>query len=340
MSNEIKKCKIGGFVRGERIVLKGFATITSKVSTKDNSEYFSLKVEDNTGIAYSIINANSNAFQQISKIPNDSFVEIECIVDGVEGMGGKSYNTFQTFSIKKIERDDLFGIVDIEFLAGKLREQICSIKKKEYKLLVFNFFKREDIKDKFFSVPSSQNAGYSFKGGLLASTVRLVSLVESTVSLVNNLSINKDNSNIQLDLDLLKTVAIISQIGKIDTFEIKDGNIIKTFKGKLLNDSCLSYSILVEEISKLNYLTEEEKSILLHTASSSKGIFKSSMTSPRTKEAYVFAVLSYLDRKIADFEYLNRCQGESGFVELFGKVLYLNEDINEGKEIKEEVSNM
>lgn len=321
-----KVIKISELKKGEKVNLNGDVTVNEKIA-KNGGKYKSLKIEDTSGVAYAVIFDNDKLFFKIQK--KSFYAGITACVNSVKDSTSK-YNTLTLLDIKEIERNDVDNIVNIESLKTFLSETIKNIKNPGFKELLYNLFKREDINPKFFEVPASEKTGYSFRGGLLVRVVRLIKLSKAIKKVYDEMNFNLDGINTKLNEELLITASILSEVGRVKQYVItSDKKIEKTNEGKLFDMEHISNKIICEELQKIEgLLGEEEKLLLEHvTASVLGGVFPSSTVStvPRTKEAFAFSLISFLDRKLADIEFLERDFGKVDFAELFGKVICLQQ---------------
>lgn len=313
-----KITKISEFKKGENITIRGDIVVSEKIASNGN-KYKSLKVEDTSNIAYANIFDNDKNFSLITK--EKFYGEIECVVESVKEATNK-YNTFNILSIKECERNDVDNIVNIPELKEYLAKAIHDMKHPGYRQLLFNLFKREDIKGKFFEAPGSEKAGYSFRGGLLARVVRLIKLSKAIKNVYDDINFNLDDTNTKLNEDLLITASIFTEIGRINQLEFtSDKRIEKTDVGNLFDTEHISSKILFEELQKVGGLLDEEEKLLLeHISASTLGQVPSA-----TPEAFAYSLLSLLDKKLSNLEYLKRTSGKVDFAELFGRVMCLKQ---------------
>lgn len=311
--------KISEFKKGERILIKGNVVMSEKQSST-GSLYKSLKVEDSSNIAYANVFDNSPIFAQITK--EKFYAEIECLVTANKNSTSK-YNTFEVVSINECERNDIDNIVDVAKLKEYLALTLRDMQNQGYRQLLYNLFKREDVKQRFFESPVSENAGYSFKGGLLVRVVRLIKLSKAIKKVYDEIDFNLDNTNTKLNEDLLITASVFLQIGKIHELRFtKDNNIEKTEIANLLDTEHLSSKILNEELEKVgDLLSTEEKVLLEHIVATTLG----NVNKISTKEAFAFSLYSLLDKKLSELEYLERTSGKVDFADFFGRTFCLKQ---------------
>jgi 3'-5' exoribonuclease len=313
----MEKVKVKELQQGTTSILVGdFAKQTKP--TKTGGSYVLVRLTDNTGTAFARIWDNLPVASDIAELADGEYVEAEVVCTEYG-----QYISVDIKSIKKIEKP-IETVVDIEGLKEELREVFKSFKDENLRTLVNAVFKREDIKELFFTTPASQQSGYSFDGGLLAHVVRTVRLCDAVADVFDNWNHNVDNFVSKLNRDLLKTASMLHDIGKPKAFKKNGHRVEKTIEGELFEDSYISMKIVLEELAKVS-IPEEQKVVLEHVLGSSKGKQGyGALFIPRSREALAFHLIESLDVQMANFEFLDRNAGaEQSFVQLFQKVMYL-----------------
>ncbi|EOU1989624.1 hypothetical protein C4D27_12815 [Clostridium perfringens] len=326
-NNPIKK-KISKLEKGDFAIIKGDIYINNyRVSKVNGKRYKSISVEDSSGKIYATIMDDEKLYTGL--VPGHIYGEVYLRVKSIPDSKNKYYSVFVEKIEEKTERDDTFGVVNEIELKNRFRQILNSIKHPGFRELLINVFKREDVKSKFFEAPASEKAGYSFKSGLLARTIRLTILCKAIANIYKAMNFNIDDTNTNLNEEALVTASILLEVGKINIYSMNNnGSISKTDVGEMFDTKYLTNKILIEEFSKTTKLIDADKMLLEHMiASTFRKIASSenvdSFVLPKTKEAYVLGLMSYMDRKLADVEFLERTNGYADFVEFFGKKICL-----------------
>lgn len=310
--------KVKELMIGDNVLLTGDVEVKIK-QTKKSQDYVSLSLVDNTGVVYINVWDNSPYFEELKVYhEQEIYAQLEVVCTKV----GEFINA-DIKALKLVEKPYV-EIVDIEAMKIELRQEIGRIKDKDLKALVISFFHRDDVKDSFFTAPASQLAGYSFRGGLLAHTLRKIHISHSISIIFNEWKHNKDGFVAKLNEDLLVTASILDDMGKLYTLVPKAQKIEKSAEGELFEDSLLSMKMLWEELAKSS-MPEKQKQILEHIIGASKGKTQfGALHIPRSREAVAYHMIDYLDSQMAGFENLERnASANQEFVQLFQKIYFL-----------------
>lgn len=293
---------------------KGKFTITSNLTIIDKTTYLRLEINDGTLIVINMF-SNDPHYETFEKLPHDALLLVDIELE-YKGKNSGNYDTYQIHSVKVKERPSLVDVVDINKLKNELRNIIHNIENVQLKNLICNVFADKELAELFFNVPCTERSAYSFKGGILAHSVRVCRLIDSISDTFDNWEHNNGGFNEKLDTDLLKTVAILHDIGrsKMHLFNV-DNVIEKTLEGELISNT--EESVLIfKEAAKETDLTKEQIMVIQHIISASGS---NSQCLPRTKEALVFNQIEKLDIIMGNFEYMQRVNIGNEFQKLLDK---------------------
>lgn len=223
-------------------------------------------------------------------------------------------------------------LVDIESLRREVTTELNKLSQSNERYAAFVRFALSKTinpqNQSFIHVPAGVKGGYSFKGGLLAHTVRLLKRLEHEMYLNQNPLFGLAYVD-SVNYDLLKLCVFIHEIGKCQAYTLSaSGTPEKTMKGKInhhLYWTLWEVHRLLEmynahDSSNELELTENEKLLILDVVSSAHYVEgRDGIASPKTKEAHLFNKLECMDHKQAEIEMAeHENQGRHGFVKLMG----------------------
>lgn len=286
---------------------------------KNGNPFLKMNFDDGSDKAVVLIWSNDSQFETYKAFTKEGNLLVEAEMEFIS-TNSNGYDEFKIHGITKKERMSTFDCVEIEELINDFRDIVKNMKDAPLKKLTYTLLHNRELLNKLFEAPATEKSAYSFKGGLLAHIVRVCKCAEALASVYNNWNYNKNNTNEKINVDLLIVCAIFHDIGKIETYYFDNETVKKTFKGELLEDSCVSNQILRDTMAKCE-LSEEQKVLIEHAVSSSKGTLSfGALNTPRTKEANVFHLLERIDVMMGNFEYMQRISfGENEFQRLFDK---------------------
>lgn len=299
---------------------KGVQTVLTNLSvtesiTKTGKPYLKLEFDDGDKAIIMVWDTDPN-YEEYKALGENALVEaqLEYLKTNAQG-----YEEFKLHGYVKKERPSLVDCVEIDLLKDELRNIISNMENEDLKNIAFELCKDKDLLEKLFSAPATEKSAYSFKGGLLAHIVRVCKSALALSEVYNAWNFNKGGFNETLDTDLLIVCALFHDLGKIETYKIHGETVEKTFQGELLEDSYVSAKILREVLEKCS-LTEEQKILIEHAVTSSKGTLSfGALNIPRTKEANVFHCLERIDSMMGNFEYMQRVSLGNEFQKLHEK---------------------
>lgn len=294
---------------------KGIHTLTTNLLVTEKNGYLRLEFSDATKVTMNIFNNDKN-YDIFNQLEKDKLLLVDAEMEYV-GKNSGGYDTYNVVSLETKERPSLIDVVDIDVLKGELRNIIMNIQTPVLHDLLFAFCKNKDFLNKFFQAPCTEKSAYSFKGGILAHTVRLCKLIDQIAQTYDSWNYNKGGFNGTIDTELLKTIAIFHDAGRAYVYEIQDEMIEKTLEGELLSSTELSVNLLNELINENNIEFSEEQKVLLQHCISASG--NNSQCLPRTKEAMIFNYIEKLDTIMGNFEYMDKVSIGDDFQRLLDK---------------------
>ena len=294
---------------------KGSHSLTTNLLVTEKNGFLRLEFSDSSKVVINIFNNDKN-YDIYNQLEKDTLllVDVEMEYTGINAGGFPTYNIL---SIETKDRPSLIDCVDSDVLKNELRNIIMDIKDPNLHKLLFAFCKNKNFLDKFFTAPCTEKSAYSFKSGILAHTVRLCKLIDNLSETYSSWNYNKGGFNGQVDVELLKTLAIFHDAGRAYAYSINDEKIEKTFEGELLSSTEMSVNLLNELIRDENIEFLDEQKVLLQHCISASGC--NSQCTPRTKEAIIFNYLEKIDTVMGNFEYMEKVSIGDDFQRLLDK---------------------
>jgi len=175
---------------------------------------------------------------------------------------------------------------DVEAMAESIVEFIESLKNPHLGALLRAFWNDDDFRRGFVRSPAARNIHHAYLGGLLEHTLNVTQLAEECAKLYP-----------ELDRDLLLTMAILHDIGKIKELGA-EAEIIYTREGLLVGHINLGLEMLDEKIALVEDFPKELAIRCRHILLSHHGELEwGSPIVPKTPEAMVLHYLDNLDAK-------------------------------------------
>lgn len=258
---------INEFSEGEKVVAQFLVQSKQLLTTKSGKPYISLILQDKTGSIAGRVWDNAAQFY-------DGFKTNDVIkVDGTVEL----YNRELQIVIRRLRQSeadeiDLSDFVprsayDIDEMFLELRSYIESIENPHLKALLDGFFQDEPFAEKFKSAPAARNIHHVCVGGLLEHTL-------STTQICEYLTTHYEG----LDNELLITMAILHDIGKVKELEISP-SINYTEEGNLLGHIIIGIQMVDEIIEKMPDFPPNLRMVIEHMILSHHG--QSDWGSPR-----------------------------------------------------------
>lgn len=300
---------------GEHKVLCNLTVEDAITTTK--KPYLKMQFDDGTK-AMIMIWDNNPKFKEYSKFEKKKLLLVEATLKFIK-VNSAGYDEYELKDIVVKTRPSLSDCVEIEDLKQELRDIIKSLKGSNVHELLLKLCEDKELLTKLFNAPVTEKSGYSFKGGLLAHIVRLCKAITALGGVYNEWNYNKGGFNQGLDTEFLIICAIFHDIGAINYYKFDNECVEKTFEGELLEISYISSGI-IRDILKSSSLSDEQKIILEHAITSSRGTLSfGALNTPRTPEANVFHLLERIDTVMANFEFMKRISLGNEFQKLNDK---------------------
>lgn len=252
---------------GESVV--GHFLVQSKqlLTTKAGKPYLSLILQDKTGsISGRVWN---NAAELFDKFKNNDVIKLDGSVE--------LYNRELQLIIRRLRPSEADEIELSDFVAHSAHDtdemflELCSfiesIENPHLKSLLNGFFQDEEFVEKFKASPAARNIHHVCVGGLVEHSL-------STARLCEYLTTQYEN----LDADLLITMAILHDIGKVKELEISP-SISYTEEGNLLGHIVIGIRMVDEKIEQIPDFPPKLQMLVEHMILSHHG--QSEWGSPR-----------------------------------------------------------
>lgn len=298
-ANENVKCMRGRYTFEERVSREGELFLAGRLQVFDNTTYY------------------LNIFNKSKYTPDDNLFNKAKLLNNKNVI--VSYLDFTRYSINDVvdivETDEISPKVDVEEYKAILKKHLKGFKNPAYISFSNTFLRRTDVKTNFFKAPYSMNGAFAIEGGLLQHTVDKMELIDALSGFISNY--------INVDIELLKLIALINDAGRLNVFEMNNGVVSKTFEGQFIDESSMTYKMVSECLASGEFnLTESEKFIILHSCINDDTM-KNGTSTCKTKESMILTSIKYFSEMINNllllkFNNLNN----SDFLELFGKSVY------------------
>jgi len=258
---------INGLSEGSRVVDYFLVQSKQLLTTKSGKPYISMVLQDKSGN----ISAKlwDNALEFYDRFKSNDVVKVDGSVE--------LYNNELQLVVRRLRPSELNEIELSDFLAQsqynidemflELRSYIEGVDNSHLKALLESFFGDENLARKFKDAPAARNIHHVRVGGLLEHTL-------STVRICEYLTTHYE----QLDADLLITMAILHDIGKVRELEIAP-SINYTEEGHLLGHIIIGIQMVDERIASIPHFPPELRILVEHMILSHHG--HSDFGSPR-----------------------------------------------------------
>ena len=262
-----------------RDIISQFLITTKEIKkTKTNKPYVEFTLQDKTGSIKARMFSNNCKKRYDNVTVNNVYNIVGKIQEFPEG--SKKYNIL----IDDIRTSKKYNIDDFKRTAIKLDKHVeyffnvqKEIKNKDLIRLLSSIFTDETLREKFLNAPAAKIHHHNYKGGLVVHTNEVISICKNLCQVYE-----------KLDEDLLITAAILHDIGKIETYDLDENNLITiNRKGKLLDHIFIGANI-VEQMCERLEINEELKTKLVHMILSHHGekeLGWGSTIDPQTPEA-------------------------------------------------------
>jgi len=172
-------------------------------------------------------------------------------------------------------------------MVDDLQRAINSIKNPPLRQLLKEILGDQAFLDRFFVAPAAKTYHHACVGGLM----------EHSLDVMKHVALVAQR-NPEIDRDLAKTVALLHDIGKVDSYELK-GTFDLTDEGKLLGHVYIGAALVDRAISHVEDFPDELRIRVLHAILSHHGeLEKGAPVTPRTPEAIAVHHADHLDADV------------------------------------------
>jgi 3'-5' exoribonuclease len=257
-------------------------------NTRDGKSYLRLELGDRTG---NIEARMWDQFEVVAKdFGRDDFVKVQA---RVEIYRNKPQLSLQQVRRAKPEEVDLADFLphtkeDVGKLWAQLLEYANSITNPWLKKLVGGILSDPAITSRYKRAPAAKVMHHAYLGGLLEHVVGLCGLAKLAA-----------NHYPELNSDLLLTVAILHDVGKLDEL-CYDRAIGYTVEGQLLGHIVMEVETVSKAMDAIDGFPANLKTVVQHLLISHHGQYEfGSPKLPMIREAMVFHYLDDMDSKMA-----------------------------------------
>lgn len=286
----MEKQFISGLAEGERIVSHFLVQSKQLLTTKSGKPYISMILQDRTGRVSAKVWDGALDFYETFKVNDvikvDATVELynrelQLVVRRLRPSGADEFDLSDFLPQAE-------GDTDATFL--ELKAYVEKVGNPHLKALLEKFFEDESLVKKLKEAPAARNIHHVYVGGLLEHSL-------STVRLCEYLTTHYPC----LDADLLLTMAILHDIGKIEELEVTP-SINYTEQGNLLGHIIIGIQLIDEKIAQIPGFPPKLRMLVEHMVLSHHG--QSEWGSPRPPmflEAEILHRADDLDVKVDIF---------------------------------------
>jgi 3'-5' exoribonuclease len=258
---------INEFSEGDRIIAHFLVQSKQLLTTRAGKPYLSLILQDKTGS----ISAKlwDYACDYYDTFKNNDIIKVDASVE--------IYNKELQLGVRRLRPSEPHEFDLSDFLRQsdhdpdemflELRSYIESMENPHLRALLNAFFEDDDIVKRFKASPAARNIHHVCVGGLLEHTL-------STVRICEYLTTHYE----ELDADLLISMAIIHDVGKIDELEASP-SIRYTEEGNLLGHIVIGIQMIDEKIRQIQGFPPKLRTLVEHMILSHHG--QSDWGSPR-----------------------------------------------------------
>jgi 3'-5' exoribonuclease len=257
-------------------------------NTRDGKAYLRLELGDRSGT----IEARMwDQFDSIAKsINRDDFVKVQA---RVEIYRNRPQLSLQQLRLAKPEEVDLADFLphtkeDVGKLYAQLHNYASSIINPFLKKLVTGIISDPAIATRYKRAPAAKVMHHAYLGGLLEHVISLCGLANQAAAHYP-----------ELDLDLLLTVAILHDVGKLDEL-CYERAVGYTTEGQLLGHIMMEFETVSKAMDAIEGFPANLKTVVQHLLITHHGQYEfGSPKLPMIREALVFHYLDDLDSKLA-----------------------------------------
>ena len=257
-------------------------------NTREGKSYLRLELGDRTGTLETRMWTNFEALVQ--DIARDDFVKVEGRLELYRDKPQLSLLRVRKARPEEIELADYLPHTteDVEKMYAQLLGYAREIANPWLKQLVLNVVEDPAIAARYKKAPAAKVMHHAYLGGLLEHVVGLCGLAKQLATHYP-----------ELDVDLLLTVAILHDVGKLDELCYTRA-IGYTSEGQLLGHIVMELETVLRAIDQIPGFPPELKTVVQHLVISHHGQYEfGSPKLPMIREALAFHYMDDLDSKMA-----------------------------------------
>jgi 3'-5' exoribonuclease len=257
-------------------------------STKEGKQYLRMELGDRSGTIEARMWTKFELL--VHDIARDDFVKVEGRVELYRDRPQLSLLQLRKARPEEIELADFLPHTkeDVEKMYVQLLDYAKAIRNTWLQQLVLSIVNDPAISTRYKKAPAAKVMHHAYLGGLLEHVVGLCGLAKQVAEHYP-----------ELDLDLLLTVAILHDVGKLDELCYTRA-IGYTTGGQLLGHIVMELETVLHAIDKIPGFPVELKTVVQHLLISHHGEYEfGSPKLPMIREALVFHYLDDLDSKMA-----------------------------------------
>lgn len=289
---------------GEKICDIYFVKKKDSLKSKSDKTYYSLKLQDKTGII------DAKVWELNNKI--HTFEEGNYIKIVGETLSYQNNIQLKIYEIKVAQEGEYNPVEympstdrNIDEMLSKFNSIMSSIEDENMKKLVQNVYQRDDIKNKVTLHAAGKSMHHAYIGGYLEHVLGVVEVCDSLAKLYPD-----------VNRDLLITSAFLHDIGKIyelSSFPEND----YTDAGQLLGHLVIGVEVVTLETNKMDSFPAETKNLIKHCILASHGEYEyGSPKLPSILEAFILNMADNIDAKVNMFN--EATKSEKGNVKWLG----------------------
>jgi len=274
---------------GEQSITAFFLVHAKEIrNTKEGKPYLRLELGDRSGTIEARMWTKYELM--VHEISRDDFVKVEARVEVYRDRPQLSLLQFRKARPEEIELADFLPHTkqDVDKMYAELLDYAKAIRNTFLQQLVWNIVSDPTVSIRYKKAPAAKVMHHAYLGGLLEHVVGLCGLAKLAAQHYP-----------ELDLDLLLTVAILHDVGKLDEL-CYTRSIGYTTSGQLLGHIVIELETVLRTIDKIPGFPPELKTVVQHLLISHHGEYEfGSPKLPMIREALVFHYLDDLDSKMA-----------------------------------------
>jgi 3'-5' exoribonuclease len=244
---------------GERIVAHFLVKSKQLLATKSGKPYMRLILQDKTGSVSAMVWEDANELYNTFK--TNDIIKVDGTVELYNQELQIVVRRLRPSNPKEIDLADFLrrSEHDIEEMFTELLSYVESIENPHLKALLENFFADDDFSRQFKASAAARNIHHVFVGGLLEHSL-------STARICEYLTTHYEN----LDADLLITMAILHDVGKIKELDLSP-SINYTEEGNLLGHIIIGIQLVDEKIQQIPGFPPKLRTLIEHMILSHHG---------------------------------------------------------------------